>query len=218
YFRQFNPNVRGFPNQIFRYPTRPKPKSEKTRIFFGAHNRRSSWQPLMETFNKVLAGRDDIQFCVAGDEGFFEALDVRDKTVIPSKDYSVYMNALHASDIVLSPLEPSPQTNGKSDIKFLEAAICGAAMIASPTVYGDTIVQGETGLIARTYSDWTNGLTALIEKPELRRRLAANAGLYVRQHRMLMQHIHKRTDWYRELWAKREETNARLRETFPELR
>ncbi|MCJ9430816.1 hypothetical protein K6118_17150, partial [Kordiimonas sp. A6E486] len=31
YFRQFNPNVRGFPNQIFRYPTRPKPKSEKTR-------------------------------------------------------------------------------------------------------------------------------------------------------------------------------------------
>lgn len=218
YFRQFNPNVRSFANQIFRYPISSKPVSDKVRIFFGALNRGPSWHPLVDAVNRALAGRNDVRLQVMGDRGFFDAVDVPDKIFKPFGDYDSYMAGLHNSDIVLSPLEPTPENNCKTDVKFLEAAMCGAVMIASPTVYGATIRHGETGLVARSFNDWENGLRTLIEKPGLRHRMAAAAERYVRHERMLMQHIHKRLDWYRELWAARAAINARLRESFPALR
>ena len=217
YFGEMNAHVRAFPNQIFRYPLTAKPESDKVRIMFAALNRKAAWQPLMAHINNAVKGRRNIEFNVMGDREFFDALETEHKTFSASRSYDDYLSCLHRSDIALMPLDETPQNMCKSDIKFLEAAACGAAAIASPTIYSETIKAGETGLIATQPIHWEHGLKQLIERPGLRLRLSDNANRYVRENRMLMQHIHKRVEWYHELWANRHEVNKRILADFPEI-
>jgi glycosyltransferase involved in cell wall biosynthesis len=45
----------------------------------------------------------------------------------------------------------------------MEYAASGAAVVASPTVYGQLIEHGEDGYIARSVGDWVEYLSALID-------------------------------------------------------
>ncbi len=216
-FSKQNDNVKVFENQIYLAPSGLKPESEKVRILFAALNRKASWQPLMENINKVLSRHDNLQVQVIQDKEFHDALKTDQKRFLESANYNDYMRHMLNSDIVLMPLEDTPQNQCKSDIKFIEAGICGTAAIASPVVYEKTIKHGETGLIAHSAAEWEAGLEKLITDHTFRRTLAGNAQTYARENRMLMQHIEKRLTWYHELWANREELNRKLKEKYPEL-
>ncbi len=216
-FKAQNAYTAAFQNQVFRYPLSPKPESKDVRILYGALNRRDAWAPLIKTFNAVIAKHDNVHVTVLQDREFFDALETKKKTLRYTPGYDDYLNAVLQNDIVLMPLNESPFTACKSDIKFLEASICEAATIASPTVYGNTIIHDETGLIADHPTEWAGCLEKLITDAPYRQRMARNANRYVRENRMLMQHIHKRINWYKELWENRAEINKRLREQFPEI-
>ena len=231
FLRAFNPYVYLFENQLEQLPERRiyDPAQERVTIFFGALNRRPDWEPLMPAINEAVRRCGDrLYFCVVSDRGFYEELEtaakeyiggVRDGGIVAP--YERYTAALHASDIALLPLNDTAFNRAKSDLKFIEAAGHGAAVLAAPTVYERTVKDGETGLIYRSPQEFAQKLELLVKRADLRRMLAENAYRYVAEHRLLAQHIDEYAAVYRELFERREELERerlqRVEKFFPNL-
>jgi len=66
-------------------------------------------------------------------------------------------------DIGCCPLSNTIFNRAKTYIKAMEYAASGAAVVASPTVYGQIIDHGVDGYIARSVDDWVEYLSALID-------------------------------------------------------
>ena len=122
---------------------------------------------------------------VVYDRAFFDALTTENKTFEPLCPYERYKAILSQADIALMPLEPTRFNQHKSDLKFIEAAAHGAAVLASPTVYERTIRHGETGLIYRSIDEFAALLDRLIRDATFRRRLIDGACRYVAENRLL---------------------------------
>ena len=170
---------------------------------------------------------DRLYFRVVSDSGFYQELQteakefaggVRDASIVAP--YEHYTAALHASDIALLPLNDTEFNRAKSDLKFIEAAGHGAAVLAAPTVYASTVRDGETGMIYRSPQEFAEKLDLLIRRADLRRTLAENAYRYVAEHRLLEQHLDERIAAYREMFARREELERarfrRVEKFFPQ--
>jgi len=71
-------------------------------------------------------------------------------------------------DIGCCPLGDMPFNRSKTYIKAMEYAVAGAAVVASPVVYGQLIEHGHDGFIAETTDDWEHYLSLLIEDYRLR--------------------------------------------------
>lgn len=229
YLREFNPYIYIFENQLEQLPEKRTydASTDRVTIFFGALNRRPDWEPLMPAINKAIRRYGDrLFFRVVSDHGFYEALQtkakeftggVRDASIVAP--YERYTAALHASDIALLPLRDTEFNRGKSDLKFIEAAGHGAAVLASPTVYAGSVRDGETGMICHSPKAFAEKLDLLIQRADLRRTIAENAYRYVAEHRLLDQHIDTYIAAYRELMQRREELerarSARVEKFFP---
>jgi glycosyltransferase involved in cell wall biosynthesis len=94
-------------------------------------------------------------------------------------------------DIMVIPLARNRFNLGKSDVKVLEAAISGCAVVCSPTVYGETIKHEETGLLAGGPEELRSGVERLARDPGLRQELADNLQQYVREERLIQHHVHE---------------------------
>jgi len=106
-------------------------------------------------------------------------------TQIPWVDPEQYHRKALPIDIGLCPLERNDHTLGKSDVKWLEYTMAGAATIASSgTVYKD-IVHGETGILAGSPDEFTYWTKELCRNTKLREELATNAQAYVRENRTM---------------------------------
>ncbi|BAU90010.1 glycosyl transferase family protein [Methylorubrum populi] len=91
-------------------------------------------------------------------------------------DVTAYWEALSGADINLAVLAPGPFADAKSEIKWLEAAMCGIPSIVSATrTYREILVDRQDALLAETVQDWTKALTTLIDDPALRRRIGDQA-------------------------------------------
>ena len=229
--REFNPHIYLFENQLSSLPEQRiyNMKNERVTIFFGALNRRPDWEPLMPAINASIRRYGDrLHFHVISDHAFYEALEteekdfaggVRDASIVAP--YERYTAALHDADIALLPLRDTEFNRAKSDLKFIEAAGHGAVALASPTVYAETMRDGETGLIFRSPEEFAKKLDLLIERADLRRTLAEHAYRYVAEHRLLEYHLDDYLSAYQEMLARREEferdRRARIAKFFPQL-
>jgi SAM-dependent methyltransferase len=216
-FRAHNPEVVDFANAAFSLPAFPGERNDAARVFFGAANRQYFSVPVAHALKTVVDKHPDVHFEVVHDRAFFEALPTSAKTFHPTLPYDDYLAAMERCDIALLPLEGREAEKYKSDIKYVEAASRGLAVIASPAVYAETIRDGVTGLIAPTLSDWAPALERLIGDAELRRALARTAWEEVRDHRMFAYQVAARRDWYIDLWRRRHQLQARLVERLPLL-
>jgi glycosyltransferase involved in cell wall biosynthesis len=218
-FREYNPNVAVFPNQLAVLPPpRTWETAQPVTLFFGALNREDDWRPLLPALNRVLTAYGKrVRVQVIHDRSFFEAVQTEAKGFEPFCPYDRYLELLYGCDVALLPLNPTRFNRMKSDLKFLECAAHGVATLASPTVYADSIIEGETGLLYRSPEDFEARLRHLIEDMALRRRIADNAYRWVRDNRLLAQHYRKRLDWYRDLRGRLPQLNQELRSRVPEL-
>lgn len=228
---EFNPHIYLFENQLAELPERRTYDAAQDRvtIFFGALNRREDWEPLMPAINEMIRQYGDrLHFRVVSDHGFYQALETEAKEFTGGAHdgyivapYEQYTAALHASDIALLPLRDTEFNRAKSDLKFIESAGHGAAVLASPTVYAGTVREGETGLIYHSPKEFAEKLDLLIRRADLRRTLAENAYRYVAEHRLLEQHIDDYIAAYREMFERREELERerlqRVEKFFPQL-
>lgn len=80
-------------------------------------------------------------------------------------------------DINLAPLElDNPFCEGKSELKFFEAALCGVCTVASPTnPFQKAIEHGITGFLAKDEQEWHACISLLISDEKLRSTVAADA-------------------------------------------
>jgi glycosyltransferase involved in cell wall biosynthesis len=221
--RSFNPNVVVFPNQAATLaPSRAMARDTRTAqqptIFFGALNREADWAMILPELNRVLSAHgDQVRVQVVYDRAFFDALATAHKGFEPLCSYDRYHEVLHAADIALLPLEPTQFNRHKSDLKFIECAAHGVAVLASATVYGNTIVHGETGLVYNSADEFGRLLSQLINDGLLHRRLGENARQYVAKNRLLARHFRARHEWYGQMFSRRRELNAELLQRVPEL-
>ncbi|CBN56448.1 MULTISPECIES: methyltransferase domain-containing protein [Kamptonema] len=219
FLRKLNPNVAVFSNQLAYLPAeRTYPDDNSITIFFGALNREKDWQPIISALNRVLvAHKHRIRVKVIHDRHFFDALKIDSKEFEPFCSYERYLEIMHSGDIALLPLLANPVNEMKSDLKFVECAGNGVAVLASPTVYEKSIIKGETGLIYRSVADFEAQLNSLITDTQMRRQIAANAYKWVRENRLLSQHYHQRRDWYLQMRDEMPRLNAELQSRLPEL-
>jgi hypothetical protein len=215
--RAYHPHVEFFPNQVAELPRLTFNEGPVT-LFFGALNREADWAPLMPVLNQVLAahqGRVRVQ--VVYDRTFFDALAIADKMFEPLCSYERYHELLHAADVAWLPLEPTRFNRHKSELKFLECGAHGLAVIAAPTVYGDVIQPGKTGLLYGSSDEFAALLTRLICDAPFRIRLATNAHHYVADCRLLGRHYRRREVWYRQMLDRRDDLDRDLRHRMPQL-
>ncbi|MGL5083529.1 MAG: glycosyltransferase family protein [Microcoleaceae cyanobacterium] len=233
FLRQLNPYVGVFPNQLAFLPsprtaenwdnthqdnTHQDDPPKKVTLFFGALNREQDWQPIMEALNRVLvAHQNQVWVKVIHDRQFFDCLATSQKDFEPFCGYDRYQEILHTCHIGLLPLAPTAVNLMKSDLKFVECAGHGVAVLASPTVYERSIIDGETGVIYCTVKQFESQLQELITNHTLRQQIATKAYYWVRDHRLLSQHFHHRRDWYYQLRDQLPQLNRSLRDRVPEL-
>lgn len=82
---------------------------------------------------------------------------------------SLYMN--------LAPFEAnSPFCHAKSQLKFVEAALCGVPTVASPMPsFAESINHGVSGVLASTSSQWYRAMKSLLDDSDLRDRMGQEA-------------------------------------------
>jgi 2-polyprenyl-3-methyl-5-hydroxy-6-metoxy-1,4-benzoquinol methylase/glycosyltransferase involved in cell wall biosynthesis len=219
FFRQYNPYVAVFANQLGALPNpRSKENEDSITIFFGALNREQDWEPLMNSINRVVAKHlNSIKFYVLHDQKFFNALDTPNKKFEAFSPYPRYKDVLSVSDLTIIPLNLTRFNSMKSDLKFIECAGYGVAVLASPVVYENSIIEGETGLIYRSVEDFEVKFEELVANSKLRQKIAANAYEWVKNNRLLSQHYRQRKDWYLAMRDRLPELNEALRSRVPEL-
>lgn len=86
---------------------------------------------------------------------------------LPLVNFNEMLSEINKHDIVLVPLEKTVFNDAKSNIKFIEAASQGVAVIASSVAeYVDCITNNENGWICSTEHEWYATLSYLFDNPE----------------------------------------------------
>nr|WP_255617916.1 glycosyltransferase [Aurantimonas sp. VKM B-3413] len=201
--REFNANVFVSPNQIETLPTFHPVEDRKgpLRLLFAALNRKDDWAPEIAAVNQVLKRypATTLAVDVVFDREFFDALEAQDKRFHPLLPYEGYKALLAKADIAWLPLGDTLFNRCKSDLKFIECAAYGVAILASPVLYEQVIRDGETGLVYRSHEALANGLAALIEDADLRARLVRAAYDEIAATRLRVHHVAREANWYRSL-------------------
>lgn len=173
----YHPDVRVLPNMlpIEHWDVRKPDHGDQLVIgWAGGVSHQRDLELLVGTVEPLLNEYPHIQLWLAGMSTYPFRPHERIR-MMPSVQIEEYPLLLANFDIGLAPLVDNHFTRCKSDLKYLEYARAGAAVVASPNeCYIHTIVDGENGLLAQTKKDWTRQLRRVIEDTEMRRRLAAS--------------------------------------------
>ncbi|GAB2502937.1 glycosyltransferase [Microbulbifer agarilyticus] len=99
-----------------------------------------------------------------------------------TKTIEEYWELLKLADINLAPLLKDQINDSKSELKWFEAACFSVPSIMSSTEnYIDVVKNGTDGLLATTQEDWYHHLKTLIQSPDRRKKIGANAYKRVRE-------------------------------------
>ncbi|MCJ2037347.1 glycosyltransferase [Methylobacterium sp. J-068] len=155
----------------------------KTTIFYGSGTKahKADFIDLVEPALLRLfeVHGEQIQLIVIGDITLSPSLSPWRQAMTlhrPIKDLQTYWDLLKLSDINLSVLEKNVFNDGKSEIKWLEAAIFGIpSVVSASATHEEVIVPGETGYLYRTSDELFTALDALVRSPGLRQRIGRAA-------------------------------------------
>lgn len=200
------------PNAVFRLERFPERLPR--RVFYGAVSRGPFAAGVAATLGPVIEEFPDVEFIVVGDQAVFDALPTQRKQLRGYMPYDEYLQLMGTCAVSLSPIEGSEHQETKSDAKYLDGAARGVLTIASPTIYSGVMRHGRNGLIAETVADWAPLLAQALRDEDASRVMARNAWDYVAGARMFADQIRDRHNWYRDLWARRDELNAALFRRF----
>ncbi len=93
-----------------------------------------------------------------------------------SRDLDAYWAALSEADISLAVLVPGVMNDAKSEIKWLEAAVCAVPSVVSATAtYRAVLDEGRDALLCATPQDWRAALFRLVDDAALRRSIGSAA-------------------------------------------
>lgn len=149
-------------------------------------------RPMAAAWGRVAARVPSVRFVVGGylPPIIRQNIPIDRLVVIPWLPLHQYPAGLRDIDVGCCAVADTPFNRSKSPIKAYEAAIAGAAVVATPTVYGKLISHGENGYLAETADEWETALMDLVERPSHRAILA----------RRLQRHVERRCSLAENLW------------------
>lgn len=119
-----------------------------------------------EAWARIAQEYDNVNFVVGGwrPHAVFDVVPNDRIIYFPWTTIDEYAKSMRV-DIGCCPLYPSDFNRSKSCIKIFEYALAGAAIVASPTVYGTMVQNWKNGFLASTVDEWVYYLSLLIEHP-----------------------------------------------------
>ena len=116
---------------------------------------------------------------------------------LPWLPVAEYPRAMVNIDIGCASVADKHFNRAKTPIKLWEYTLAGAAVVASPTLYGPAIEDGWDGLIASTAKEWETQLARLVESPDMRRFLRR-----AQRKRIMERHTLAKNAWrWPDAWA-----------------
>ena len=207
YLKSFNPEVKVFTNSISQIGELKEPSlNSYLRVFFGAINRKNDWMPWIDTLNNISKKyTKKLFFDIVHDVNFYNSLDVpkSQKRFTPTCEYSKYLEIMKGCDICFLPLNNNHFNNCKSDLKAVEAASFGLALLASPVVYKENFRDGIEASFFEDRNKLTNILTDWINNPIKVGLIGRNAQDYVLKNRLFCYQFEERKRWYDDLWTRK---------------
>lgn len=178
---KFNPNVEllptGLDTKAYRIETEPR-KDDKIRlVWIGSKSTLGYLSEVQSVFEDIGERFGNVVLRIICDE-FFDLQNMP----VEKHPWSLETQAadLVSSDIGLAPLPENRFTRGKCGFKILQYAAAGLPTIASPVgVNAEYIKHGDTGFHALDSRQWIDGITKLIQNPELREEMGRAARVQV---------------------------------------
>lgn len=143
----------------------------------------ADFRAMAEAWGQVARQYPEVQFVAIGycSPRITAAVPAGQLTVVPWQPVESYPQAYRGIDIFCCPLADTAFNRAKSPIKSYEAACAGAAVVYSPTVYGQVMRPGLDGVRATDTGSWEAALSVWIEMPEWAQKQAAGWATRVQQ-------------------------------------
>lgn len=150
----------------------------------GGNRPDSDVEPMVKAWGRIAEKYPKARFVIQGHTSdiFFDSVPNDRIFVTPWMNIDQYPSGYVNFDIGCCPLENTHFNNAKSAIKAMEYAACGAAVVASPTVYKGIINHGVDGFIADSVDEWEKYLSMLVEDYTLRHDIAKKLLAKVKKH------------------------------------
>ncbi|WP_233492917.1 glycosyltransferase [Chromobacterium sp. ATCC 53434] len=193
--RPYNDKIFVFPNQLAKERlVEPLPHSGQITIGFAGTSTHGKDVEMVSSALKRIYNEyaGQVKFVFWGDvpPDFVGIKDVR--KVPEFVTYNEYLAELAKLkiDIGIAPLVRSDFNDYKSDLKWLEYAVVGAAAVVSDVLPYAELKDSELAVMAENTEDgWVTAISKLIDDPELRASQAEKARRHVLDHRLLERHI-----------------------------
>lgn len=203
-YRQYNENVVVVPNCIdpFDWDDPIENKTNKVRVgIVGSVASNNEYRVIIPLLDEIKK-RDDVKLVVFAhpkkhkdlsisrkvykdDINFWDQFDIEWQPYVPMSEYNDTLTNL-SLDIMLAPREDSYFNRCKSNLKYLESAMVGAAFVGQSFPDGnspyDKDIDGTNGRLAVTEQDWIDQVIPLVENAHLRKTIAKQANKYVLEH------------------------------------
>lgn len=149
-------------------------------------------EAMAEAWGRIAARHLDVTFVVCGfvPPCLRAAVPAARLHVVPWLPLERYPVGLVDIDIACASVSNTPFNRAKSPIKAYEAAVAGAAVVVSPTVYGQLVEHGVTGMVAESADEWEHALEDLLARPARRAIMA----------RRLLRHVERRCSLAENVW------------------
>lgn len=134
---------------------------------------------LLPVLKEILKKYPQVEFYHIGWQSpVFDNVKGNQKMVFGTNGYKEFPKFIASlgMDIMVAPLIDDEFNRGKSNIKWMEGAMCEVPMVCSDVhPYSVSITHGEDGFLAKSTSDWIEYLSNLIESKELRQKVGKKA-------------------------------------------
>jgi len=129
---------------------------------------------MAEAWGRIARRYPDVSFVVMGHqpEVIREHVPAERLVMLPWMRPHEYPIGIRQTDIGCCAVAPTPFNRCKSNIKAMEYAAAGAAVVASPTLYSSIVEHGHSGFICETAGEWEAALAQLVESHATRQMMA----------------------------------------------
>lgn len=165
----------------------PRIVPETTIGWAGSYRPDSDIEPMAIAWGRVARKHPEVKFVIQGRDLQIIYDNVPEKQIVRFEWLPIdkYPAALVNVDIGCCSLADTKFNRAKTYLKALEYGASGAAVVASPTVYGQIVEHGKNGYLVTTPDEWEQALLALVEDYTLRHRLSKALLAKIRKHHSL---------------------------------
>lgn len=200
-YGRFNKNVKVIPNFIDLDLIKKRQKSDKLTIgFAGGYGHWMDMIMIYPAIKSILMKNPNVKFCAIGYDGrtpngnMYAHLPQNQFTYLEGEsDIQKYYDKLNI-DIGLCPLENNKFNRSKSDIKFIEYSVTGAATICTKLEPYLTTGHCITALHIDSHGEktvkWEKAIQRLIDDESLRNKIRDNSYEYTINHRDIEKNIY----------------------------